>query len=44
MVVTGYAANGILVNSGRAENEFIEEEDLLSIWKKTGYWMLVVRP
>lgn len=44
MVVTGYAANGVLVNSGRAENEFIEQEDFLKIWKKTGYWMLVVRP
>jgi ABC-type bacteriocin/lantibiotic exporter with double-glycine peptidase domain len=44
MVVTGYAVNGVLANTGRAENEFIEEEDLLRIWKKTGYWMLVVKP
>jgi hypothetical protein len=44
MVVTGYAENGVLANTGRVENEFIEKEDLLRIWKKTGYWMLVVKP
>ncbi|MEO0248459.1 MAG: C39 family peptidase [candidate division WOR-3 bacterium] len=44
IVVTGYAANGVLANTGSAENEFIGEEELLRIWKKTGYWMLVVKP
>ena len=44
MVVTGYAANGVLANTGSAENEFIGEESLLKRWTKTGYWMLVVRP
>lgn len=44
IVITGYAANGVLANTGSAENEFIGEEELLRIWKKTGYWMLVVKP
>jgi len=44
MVVKGYAENAFLVNSGRQENELIANGDLLKVWKKTGYWMLLVKP
>ena len=44
MVVKGYSANGFLVNSGREENKVIESEELLKVWKKTGYWMLLIKP
>jgi ABC-type bacteriocin/lantibiotic exporter with double-glycine peptidase domain len=44
MVVTGYTKNGVLVNSGRKENQEILEGELARIWKKTDYWTLVVTP
>jgi hypothetical protein len=44
MVVKGYSASALLVNSGRQENELVANEDLLKAWKKTGYWMLLVKP
>jgi hypothetical protein len=44
IVVKGYAPNGLLVNSGRDESKFIPNEELLEIWKKTGYWMLLIKP
>jgi hypothetical protein len=44
MVVKGYGDGALLVNSGRQENGRIKNEDLLKIWKKTGYWMLLVKP
>ena len=44
MVVKGYSDKALLVNSGREESKLIANEDLLKIWKKTGYWMLVVKP
>ena len=44
MVVTGYTKNGVLVNSGRKENQEISEGELARIWKKTDYWTLVVTP
>lgn len=44
MVITGYGPDGVLAHTGRAENELILTRRLESIWKKTGYWTLVVRP
>jgi predicted double-glycine peptidase len=44
MVAKGYTSDGIIVNSGRAENQVIPVKDLNKIWKKTGFWSLVVRP
>jgi len=44
MVVKGYSDRALMVNSGREESKFIANEDLLKVWKKTGFWMLVVKP
>lgn len=44
MVVKGYLSDGVLVNSGREEGKFIGNQELLSVWKKTAYWMLLVKP
>jgi predicted double-glycine peptidase len=44
MVVKGYSDSALVVNSGRKESERIANEDLLKVWGKTGYWMLLVRP
>jgi predicted double-glycine peptidase len=44
MVVKGYSADGLLVNSGGEENKFIANEELLKVWEKTGYWMLLIKP
>jgi predicted double-glycine peptidase len=44
MVVTGFGPDFVIVNSGRREREIISNEDLGKIWKKTGYWSLVIKP
>ncbi len=44
MVVKGYSDDAILVNSGRKESELITDGDLLKVWGKTGYWMLLIEP
>jgi ABC-type bacteriocin/lantibiotic exporter with double-glycine peptidase domain len=44
MVVTGYASGGIVVNSGARRDAFVAQEELERIWKKTGFWTLVVTP
>jgi predicted double-glycine peptidase len=44
VVVTGYTPEGVLANTGRRENGLITERRLDSIWKKTGYWTLVIKP
>lgn len=43
MVVTGYGGNGIIVHSGRDE-KIISYEKLEKIWRKTGFWTLVIKP
>ncbi|MDH4028294.1 MAG: C39 family peptidase [Nitrospirota bacterium] len=43
MVVTGYTGDGIIAYSG-AEEITISYDRLERIWKKTGYWTLLVRP
>jgi len=44
MVAKGYTDDGIIVNSGREENQVIPAEDLNRIWKKTGFWLLAIKP
>jgi predicted double-glycine peptidase len=44
MVVTGYAPDGVIVNSGKRENQFVSDKELEKIWKRNGHWTLVVRP
>ncbi len=43
LVVKGYNEKGIITNSRRPD-EFIPYEELERIWKRAGYWMLVIRP
>lgn len=43
MVVIGYNDEGVIVNSERTENLFIEKEKFLRIWKKANYWTLLIR-
>lgn len=44
MVVTGYTKGGVLVNSGRRENQAISAGELDKVWKKNHYWALALRP
>jgi ABC-type bacteriocin/lantibiotic exporter with double-glycine peptidase domain len=44
MVVTGYAKDRVIVNSGRHEREEVSQRELEKIWKRTHYWALVLRP
>ncbi len=44
MVVTGYEKGRIIVNSGRRQNEPVADGELEKIWRKTGFWTLVLRP
>jgi predicted double-glycine peptidase len=44
MVIKGYSDSALLVNSGRRESELLANEEFLKVWKKTGYWMLLVKP
>lgn len=44
MVTTGYTEDGIVVNSGRKQNEVIPDRELERIWRKTGFWSLRIQP
>ncbi|OPY78939.1 MAG: hypothetical protein A4E65_02084 [Syntrophorhabdus sp. PtaU1.Bin153] len=44
MIAKGYTIDGVIVNSGRTENQVISAKDLNKIWKKTGFWSLIIRP
>ncbi len=44
MVVTGSAPDGVIVNSGKRENQFVSDKELEKIWKRNRYWTLVVKP
>ncbi len=43
MVVKGYNEKGIIVNSKKPD-QFISYKELSRIWKRAGYWMLVIKP
>jgi len=42
MVVVGFSEEGVIVNSGSKEHDFIEKEKFLKIWRKTKYWSLLI--
>ncbi len=44
MVVTGYTKDHIIVNSGHRQNQPVSNGELEKIWKKNGYWTLVLKP
>lgn len=44
MVVTGYTETGIILNTGRERDKIVFLGELLRIWKKTGFWTLVIKP
>jgi uncharacterized cupredoxin-like copper-binding protein len=43
MVVVGYNRDGVVVNSGKKEHEFIANDKFLGIWRKTGFWSLAIK-
>lgn len=43
MVVKGYSDEGVIVNSEKTENKFIEWDGFLKTWEKTGYWTLWIK-
>ena len=43
MVVVGYNSDGVIANSGKTERELINNDTFLRIWRKTGFWTLVIR-
>jgi len=43
MVVIGYDADGLIVNSGKSEKLYVSKEDFLRIWGKTNYWTLWIK-
>jgi ABC-type bacteriocin/lantibiotic exporter with double-glycine peptidase domain len=43
MVVVGYNNDGVIVNSGKKEHEFIENDTFLRNWRKTDFWALLVK-
>ncbi len=44
MVIVGYNDDGVYAHSGRDRNRFFSYDELQRIWKKTGYWTLLVEP
>ncbi|UCG78527.1 MAG: peptidase C39 family protein [Nitrospirota bacterium] len=42
MVVKGYTDDAIIANSGRDEGKVISMDKLRRMWKKTGYWTLLI--
>lgn len=43
MVVTGFDAYGIIVNSGSERQKYINDKKFLHSWEKTDFWTLVLR-
>jgi ABC-type bacteriocin/lantibiotic exporter with double-glycine peptidase domain len=43
MVVVGYNNDGVIVNSGKKEHEFISNDAFLGNWKRTDFWTLLVK-
>ena len=44
MVVKGYSQTGIIVDSGRKENHTVSVREMEKVWKRNGYWALVLEP
>lgn len=43
MVIIGYNEKGVIANSEKKENLFIEKEEFLELWEKTDYWTLLIK-
>jgi ABC-type bacteriocin/lantibiotic exporter with double-glycine peptidase domain len=43
MVVVGYNNDGVIVNSGKKEHEFIENNAFLRACRRTDFWTLLVK-
>lgn len=44
MVIVGYNNDGIFAHSGKEKEKFFTYSELQRIWKKTGYWTLLIKP
>jgi hypothetical protein len=44
MVIIGYGEQGILVNSGKHQRQFIPYNSLLKTWGRTKFWTLLITP
>lgn len=44
MVIVGYNNNGVFAHSGKEKEKFFSYSKLQRIWKKTGYWTLLIKP
>ncbi|GMT48454.1 MAG: peptidase C39 [bacterium] len=44
MVVVGYNNDGVFTHSGKEKEKFFTYSELQRIWKKTGYWTLLIKP
>jgi ABC-type bacteriocin/lantibiotic exporter with double-glycine peptidase domain len=42
MVVVGYNAHGVIVNSGRNREKYLPWKDFLKTWEKTHFWTLLI--
>lgn len=42
MVVIGFSEDGIIVNSGKKEKEYIKLETFLKKWEKTNFWTFFI--
>ena len=43
MVVIGYDADGLIVNSGKSEKLYVSNEDFLKPWRRTNNWTLWIK-
>lgn len=44
MVVVGFNEDGLLVNSGKYQEKFMQMDDFLNSWQKTKNWTLLIKP
>lgn len=44
MVVIGASGDGVIVNSGKEQHKYLSNADLLRIWRRTGFWTLLITP
>jgi ABC-type bacteriocin/lantibiotic exporter with double-glycine peptidase domain len=43
MVVVGYSDGGVVANSGGNERQFISNGRFQDIWRRTGFWSLLIK-
>jgi ABC-type bacteriocin/lantibiotic exporter with double-glycine peptidase domain len=44
MVIAGYSGHGVIVNSGKNKEQFIQWKEFLRVWEKAGFWTLLIEP